>query len=125
MFSCLGLPAILIRAAIELGLVAVAVFVVLPKHRTAGLVLACGSGLSLLMSVGVPIAEIAGFGMVVQGSGGSSNGLEAIGVFMFMLTPFLGPLAQAVNLTLIGVAVVMLCNRLPDEERDWSGTPDA
>jgi hypothetical protein len=119
MFSCLGLPAILLRAAVELGLLAIAVLIVMRKHRTAGLMMAVGAMLSLMVSVGVPLMEVAGLTLVMQGSGSGTGGAETIGVVAFMIMPFITPLAQAVNIALIAGAVVLLANRLPDEEREW------
>ncbi len=119
MFSCFGLPAILVRSAVELGLLAVAVLIVMRKHRRAGLVMASGCLLALLVGLGVPMLEVAGLMLFGQlGSGGS--GAEMFGVCGFLLLPYLTPLAQALNLAAIGVAVAMLANRLPDEEREWS-----
>ncbi len=117
MFTFCAFPSILVRMAVLVVLLGVALFVVRPRHARAGLVIGAGALLDLFVGLAVPSLELAGFSAWASVNSGGSSGTDWM-VLLFVLIPMIPPLAQATNLVCFIIGLVMLARRLPLESRE-------
>ena len=129
MFTFLSAPTMLIRLLVVAVILAVAVLYVLPRHRGAGLLLAMAAALDLVVSLAIPLLEVAGLGyMVTQVPAPTpvnppppgNSPPDSVGwiVGAMLLVPQIPPLAQAFNLGCFLVSIVLLTQRVAKVSRE-------